>query len=90
MSRHVRRGFPRALEGEKQREGMFAGGANAVEPVTYRPRSVLLGGGAAAWSAASTSMHQVPDGEIPESWGVFDAPGLLQQLGVTPTPEQTG
>ena len=38
-----------------------------------------------------TGMHvfNIKDGKIVETWGVVDQLGMLQQLGVVPTPETT-
>jgi steroid delta-isomerase-like uncharacterized protein len=33
-------------------------------------------------------LNRLADGKIAEGWGNFDALGMLQQLGVIPTPEQ--
>ena len=33
-------------------------------------------------------IYRVADGKIAERWGNFDQLGMLQQLGVIPTPEQ--
>ena len=35
-------------------------------------------------------IDRVENGKIVESWGLFDQFGMLQQLGVIPTPEQSG
>lgn len=36
------------------------------------------------------SMYRISDGKIQEIWWGYDTLGLLQQLGVTPIPEQAG
>jgi len=39
-------------------------------------------------SATGTSIHRVAEGKIVESWFNFDSLGMMQQLGVVPTPGQ--
>ena len=39
-------------------------------------------------AATGTSIHRVAEGKIVESWFNFDALGMMQQLGVVPTPGQ--
>jgi steroid delta-isomerase-like uncharacterized protein len=39
-------------------------------------------------TATGTSIHRVAEGKIVESWFNFDALGMMQQLGVVPTPGQ--
>lgn len=36
------------------------------------------------------SINRISGGRIVEGWGQFDALGMMQQLGVAPTPGQTG
>jgi steroid delta-isomerase-like uncharacterized protein len=36
---------------------------------------------------SAISVHRLADGRITESWVNFDALGMMQQLGVVPTPE---
>jgi hypothetical protein len=36
------------------------------------------------------SAGRILNGKIVESWDLFDQSGLLQQLGVRPSPEQSG
>jgi len=38
--------------------------------------------------ATGTSIHRVAEGKIVESWFNFDSLGMMQQLGVVPTPGQ--
>jgi len=35
-------------------------------------------------------VDRILNGKIVESWGLFDQFGMLQQLGVIPSPEQSG
>jgi steroid delta-isomerase-like uncharacterized protein len=39
-------------------------------------------------AATGTSIHRIAEGRIAESWFNFDTLGMMQQLGVVPTPEQ--
>jgi steroid delta-isomerase-like uncharacterized protein len=39
-------------------------------------------------TATGTSIHRVAEGKIVESWFNFDSLGMMQQLGVVPTPGQ--
>jgi steroid delta-isomerase-like uncharacterized protein len=52
----------------------------------------LAGIPATGKSATVTGMgvDRIVNGKIVESWGLFDQFGMLQQLGVMPTPEQSG
>jgi steroid delta-isomerase-like uncharacterized protein len=49
----------------------------------------LLGIPATGKSATVTglSIDRIANGKIAESWGIFDQFGMMQQLGVIPTPE---
>ena len=48
-------------------------------PATGKPATVV-----------GMGVDRVENGKIVESWGLFDQFGMLQQLGVIPTPEQSG
>jgi len=52
----------------------------------------LMGTPATGKSATVTgiSVDRLVNGKIAESWGIFDQFGMLQQLGVIPTPELAG
>ena len=52
----------------------------------------LMGTPATGKSATVTgiSVDRLVNGKIVESWGIFDQFGMLQQLGVIPTPELAG
>jgi predicted ester cyclase len=39
-------------------------------------------------NVAQAAVHRVVDGKITDNWVVFDALGLMQQLGVVPAPGQ--
>ena len=36
------------------------------------------------------AVDRIVNGKIAESWGIFDQFGMLQQLGIIPTPQATG
>ena len=52
----------------------------------------LMGTPATGKSATVTgiAVDRLVNGKIAESWGIFDQFGMLQQLGVIPTPELAG
>ena len=52
----------------------------------------LMGTPATGKSSTVTgiSVDRLVNGKIAESWGIFDQFGMLQQLGVIPTPELAG
>src|SRR5574341_1623858 len=52
----------------------------------------LLGIPATGKSSTVTgiAVDRIVNGKIAESWGIFDQFGMLQQLGVIPTPGQSG
>jgi predicted ester cyclase len=39
-------------------------------------------------SIAGMTIDRLADGKIAESWDNYDAMGMMQQLGVIPSPEQ--
>jgi len=41
-------------------------------------------------TVAWIGIYRVTDGKIAEEWGSMDSLGLLQQLGIMPSPEQSG
>ena len=43
-----------------------------------------------AVTVTGIAIHRFAGNQIQESWDCYDALGLLQQLGVIPTPEQAG
>lgn len=40
-------------------------------------------------AASGTTIQRIADGKIVEGWTIFDVLGMMQQLGVAPSPEQT-
>ena len=42
------------------------------------------------FSVAGMSIYRIINGKIVEHWGAIDTLGLLQQLGLVPSPEQAG
>ena len=55
-------------------------------------KSELLGIPATGKSSTVTgiAVDRIVNGKIAESWGIFDQFGMMQQLGVIPTPELAG
>ncbi len=39
-------------------------------------------------TVAGTSVERIVDGKIEETWDNYDALGMLQQIGATPSPEE--
>ena len=68
-------------EGDKVVTRMKARGTHTGEFMGIPPTGKRV-------EVAGITVHRVEGGKIAEEWEVFDAMGMMQQLGVVPSPEQ--
>ena len=91
MIAHFQEAFP---DGRNTSDELLADGDKVVQRWTYRGthRGVFQGIPPTGKQVALTgiSIWRVEDGKIVESWHELDSLGLMQQLGVIPTPAGTG
>jgi len=71
-------------EGNEVLERWTQTGTHTGEPFMGAPAS------GKRFSVTGMSIYRLAQGRIVEHWGQIDMLGLLQQLGLAPTPEQAG
>ena len=84
--------FLAALPGQFTIEDLIAEGEKVVLRYTYRGTHQGQWRGLPPTGKPVTFtgiyIYRIPDGKIVEGWEIADALGLVQQLGVIPTPDQ--
>jgi steroid delta-isomerase-like uncharacterized protein len=82
--------YQRAVDGQWSIDEIFSAGDRVITRWTGTGTHVeeLMGIPATdrSFSVEAISIHRIADGKIAEEWTVWDALGLLQQIGAVPVP----
>jgi steroid delta-isomerase-like uncharacterized protein len=82
--------YQQALDGHWDVQEMFSTGDRVVTRWigrgTHRGELMGLEPTGNTIAVEAISVHRIADGKIAEDWTVWDALGLLQQLGAVPAP----